>query len=237
MLLTTDPDFATPRRGWATLTSFVLQTALLAFILAIPILQPGLLPPLHAAPPLVPLFIPKFVPVVGQPSTGSSVPSHSARLTAPWKIPSRINRSADNQNTNTATLDEPPCPSCLDGAGPTIGIPTGVSGIGTIVVPTPPVALKPKRVSIIMDGLLIHRVQPDYPVIAKRAGVQGAVVIAALISKEGVIENLRVLSGHPMLIPATISAVKQWRYRPYILNGDPIQVDTQITVNFFLSGN
>ena len=88
-----------------------------------------------------------------------------------------------------------------------------------------------------MDGLLIHRVQPDYPVIAKRAGIQGQVVISALISKEGAIENLRVLSGHPMLVPAAMSAVKQWRYRPYILNGDPIEVDTQITVNFVLGGS
>ena len=88
-----------------------------------------------------------------------------------------------------------------------------------------------------MDGFLIHRVQPEYPAPARQVRVQGAVVIAALISKEGTIENLHVLSGHPMLIPAALSAVKQWRYRPYILNGDPIEVGTQITVNFLLSGN
>jgi protein TonB len=104
-------------------------------------------------------------------------------------------------------------------------------------LPPPPVVEKPRRVSRMMDGLLIHRVQPDYPNIAKQAGIQGAVVIAALIGKEGVIENLHVLNGHPLLIPAAVNAVKQWRYRPYILNGDPIEVDTQITVKFSLSGN
>ena len=110
--------------------------------------------------------------------------------------------------------------------------------IGTAVPPPPPpVAEKPIRVSRMMDGSLTHRVQPDYPVIAKRAGIQGVVVIAALISKDGTIENLRALSGPPMLIPAAMSAVKQWRYRPYILNGDPIEVDTQITVNFVLGGS
>jgi protein TonB len=109
--------------------------------------------------------------------------------------------------------------------------------IATAVPPPPPAVAKPTRVSRMMDGLLIHRVQPDYPVIAKRAGIQGPVMISALISKEGTIENLRVLSGHPMLTSAAINAVKQWRYRPYILNGDPIEVDTQITVNFFLSAN
>ncbi len=237
MLLTTDPAFDTPRRGWATLTSFALQAAAVAIILAIPILQPGLLPPLHAAPPLVPLFIPKFVPVVGQPSTGSSVPLRPATLPAPWKIPSTINRNADKQSTNTVASDEPPCPSCLVGAGQSIGIPIGVSVIGTAPVHPPPVAQKPPRVSRMMDGFLIRRVQPDYPAPARQVRVQGAVVLAAVISKEGTIENLRVLSGHPMLIPAAMSAVKQWRYRPYILNGDPIEVDTQITVNFYLSGN
>ena len=236
MLLTTDPAFATPRRGWATLTSFAVQTAAIAALLVIPMLQPGLLQ-LHSAPPLVTLVSPKFVQVEAHGSTGSSAPTRPATLTAPWKIPSTINRSADKQSTNTATLDEPPCPSCLVGAGQAIGIPIGVNVIGTAAVPPPPVTQKPLRVSRVMDGFLIHRVQPDYPAPARQVRVQGAVVIAALISQEGAIENLRVLSGHPMLIPAAMNAVKQWRYHPYILNGDPIEVDTQITVNFFLSGN
>ncbi len=62
-------------------------------------------------------------------------------------------------------------------------------------------------------------------------------VLAAVISKAGTIENLRALSGHPMLVPAAIGAVSQWRYRPYILNSEAIEVETQITVNFVLSGN
>ncbi len=238
MLLTTDPAFDNPRRGWATLTSFAVQTAAVAMLLAIPILHPSLLPQLHSAPPLVPLFRPKFVPVVGQPATGNSAPTRPATLTAPWKIPTSIDRTADKQNTTTVALDEPPCTSWLVGArdqGPGI---QGVNINGTALVPVPPpVAHKPPRVSIMMDGFLIHRVQPEYPAPARQVRVQGAVVIAALISKEGTIENLHVLSGHPMLIPAALSAVKQWRYRPYILNGDPIEVGTQITVNFLLSGN
>jgi len=81
-----------------------------------------------------------------------------------------------------------------------------------------------------MDGYLIHRVQPDYPALAKQMRVQGPVALAAVISKDGAIERLHALSGHPMLIPSAMNAVKQWRYRPYILNGDPIEVDTEITV-------
>jgi protein TonB len=62
------------------------------------------------------------------------------------------------------------------------------------------------------------------------------VVLVAVISKAGTIDNLRLISGHPMLVPAALDAVSQWRYRPYILNGDVIEVETQITVNFMLDG-
>jgi protein TonB len=83
---------------------------------------------------------------------------------------------------------------------------------------------------------LINQVKPAYPQIAKNARIQGAVVLQAEISKQGTIENLRVISGHPMLVPSALDAVKQWRYKPYYLNGDPVAVETTITVNFTLSG-
>jgi protein TonB len=88
-----------------------------------------------------------------------------------------------------------------------------------------------------LEGSLIRRVQPIYPPLARSARVQGSVVLSALISKGGTMENLRVLSGHPMLVAAAIEAVRQWRYRPYILNAEPIEVETQITVSFSLTGN
>jgi protein TonB len=87
------------------------------------------------------------------------------------------------------------------------------------------------------EGDLIRKVQPAYPALARSARVQGIVVLQAMISKQGTIENLRILTGHPMLAPAAIEAVRQWRYRPYILNGEPVEVETQITVNFALGGN
>ena len=88
-----------------------------------------------------------------------------------------------------------------------------------------------------LEGSLIRRVQPVYPPLARSARVQGSVVLSALISNAGTMENLRVLSGHPMLVAAAVEAVRQWRYRPYILNAEPIEVETQITVSFSLSGN
>jgi protein TonB len=73
-----------------------------------------------------------------------------------------------------------------------------------------------------------------YPPLARAARVEGPVVLAALISKDGTIENLRVVTGRPMLVGSAVEAVRKWRYRPYILNNEPVEVETQITVNFFL---
>ena len=91
-------------------------------------------------------------------------------------------------------------------------------------------------VSRMMEGNLILRIQPDYPSLARQVRVQGQVVLRAMISREGTIENLQVLSGHPMLVRAAVDAVRRWRYRPYVLNGEPVEVETEVTVNFVLSG-
>ena len=83
-----------------------------------------------------------------------------------------------------------------------------------------------------MAGSLISRPDPVYPPIAKAAHVQGAVILHAVISKQGTIENLTAVSGPQMLQGAAMDAVRRWKYKPYLLNGDPTEVDTTITVNF-----
>jgi protein TonB len=96
----------------------------------------------------------------------------------------------------------------------------------------------PQRVRIsggVTKGLLIHREEPVYPTLARAARVQGEVVLSAVISPTGQIENLQLVSGHPMLVPAAMAAVKTWRYKPYLLNGQPVEVETSITVIFTLS--
>jgi protein TonB len=87
-----------------------------------------------------------------------------------------------------------------------------------------------------MEGNLIYRVQPQYPQLARQARVQGVVVLRAVISREGKIENLQLVTGHPLLVQSAMEAVRQWRYRPYVLNNEPVEVVTQVTVNFTLSG-
>jgi periplasmic protein TonB len=103
--------------------------------------------------------------------------------------------------------------------------------------PAPAPASKPLVVSHWAEGNLIYRVQPTYPILARQARIQGAVELRAVISKTGTIENLTVLRGHAMLVSAAVEAVKRWRYRPYLLNDQPIEVETDVTVNFTLSGN
>jgi len=129
------------------------------------------------------------------------------------------------------------------------GVPGGVPGgsmggviggiIGQTTTTVVPKVATPQRVRVsqgVSEGLLVHQVRPVYPPLARSARIQGAVVLQAVIGKDGAIQNLRLVSGHPMLAPAAIDAVKQWRYKPYFLNGEPVEVDTQITVNFTLAG-
>ena len=106
------------------------------------------------------------------------------------------------------------------------------------VVAVPKVAT-PQRVRVsqgVSTGLLVRKVNPNYPPLARQARIQGTVVLQAEISKDGSIQNLRLISGHPMLAPAAIEAVKQWKYKPYLLNGEPVEVETTVQVNFTLSG-
>jgi len=97
---------------------------------------------------------------------------------------------------------------------------------------------RPQRIRVstrVSENLLIKRVEPQYPGDATR--IQGQVVLKALIDKNGDVENLTVVSGHPMLIPAAIEAVKQWKYKPCLLNGQAVEMETQITVTFLGSGH
>jgi len=114
----------------------------------------------------------------------------------------------------------------------------GVAG-GSLSESAPPPAQRPHgpaRISGgVMAGLILTKVPPQYPVEARNAGVSGTVVMHAMIGKDGTIKNLTVISGPALLQTAAVDAVKQWTYRPYLLNGMPTEVDTTIMVNFNLN--
>jgi len=163
----------------------------------------------------------------------------SGQLRTPTKIPQKVQMIKE---------DEAPPPIAAAG-GVVGGVPGGVPGgqlggvIGGIVSASSSIAAVPKlalpqRIRIsqgVTRGLLVHRVEPSYPPLARAARIQGEVVLSAVISINGDIQNLQLVSGHPMLVPAAITAVRQWRYKPYLLNGQPVEVETTITVIFSLT--
>jgi protein TonB len=157
------------------------------------------------------------------------------QLRTPTKIPQKVQIIKE---------DEAPPPMSSGVVGGIPGGPGQMGGvIGGIISSTPvavPKIATPTRIRVssgVTQGLLVRKVEPTYPQMAKIARVQGAVLLAALIGKDGTIQNLHVVStASPLLNQAALDAVKQWKYKPYILNGEPVEVDTNITVNFTLSG-
>jgi periplasmic protein TonB len=243
-LLESGNRFRSGKRAGTTLLSFVLQILLLCVLILIPLIYTEALPKqqlmtfLVAPPPPPPPPPPAAAtPVKVVKAIASDL--DQGQLRTPTKIPQKV-----------AMIKEEEAPPPTTGvAGVVGGVPGGVPGgqmggvIGGIIssVPTAnvPKIATPQRVRVsqgVSQGLLIHQVKPNYPPLARQARIQGSVVLQAVIAKNGAIENLHLVSGHPMLAPAAIEAVKQWKYKPYFLNGEPVEVETQITVNFTLAG-
>jgi periplasmic protein TonB len=229
------------KRGRTTTFAIVLEIALVGFMVLLPLIFTDALPKqqlmtfLVAPPPPPPPPPPAAAPVhvVRQVQTDIV----NGELRTPTKIPQKIQM-----------IKEDEAPPQMAAAGVVGGVPGGIPGgqmggvIGGIISSTPvavPKVATPQRVRVssgVSSGLLIKKVQPSYPPLARQARIQGTVVLHAVISKDGSIENLTLVSGHPMLAPSAIEAVKQWRYKPYLLNGEPVEVDTEVQVNFTLAG-
>lgn len=143
------------------------------------------------------------------------------------------------------------CNPCVEGSttrDPNLGVLGGTGTHATTPPPPPPPApdKKPEPVketprvrvgSGVQNAKMVRRVLPIYPPLAKQARVSGTVRLQGVISKEGTIQQLQVISGHPLLVPAALEAVKQWVYRPTLLNGEPVEVIAPIDVNFTLNGS
>jgi protein TonB len=219
------------RRSWTTLTSFGLQVLALGLLLLLPVLRTVGLPSARTVSTPITLGRRSLMPLAASPRTTAPTVARSTvvpRMVAPGHVPRIISMAADGPG---GPLGSSFVSSSAD--GPLLPL---ISGTNAVPVLRPTIA-HAIRTSSILEGNLIRRVEPVYPPLARTARIQGSVVLSALISKDGVMENLHALSGPPMLVLAAISAVSQWRYRPYILNNEPIEVETQITVNFVLAGN
>ncbi|HME37197.1 MAG TPA: energy transducer TonB [Candidatus Sulfotelmatobacter sp.] len=161
-----------------------------------------------------------------------------------WKYsPYLLNGDPVEVETNVAvnfTISDKPAPASGDApegakASESGG---GFSGIISPHLEQAPTSTVPQRIRVssgVAHGLLVSKVNPQYPEEARQQRIQGVVILQAIIDKEGNVANLQLISGHPILAPAAMEAVKQWKYRPYLLNGTAVVVDTQVQVNFTLT--
>ena len=224
------------RRGWTTLTSFGLEAVILGWLMLIPLLTTVGLPIGRTVS--TPISVTRTDPGPtphphqgGRPSGVRLIP-YTGRLILPAHLSQWIHNGPDLAEQPVAPSDG----SDLGSYGPSeLGLPIPINGTHSVIPVAPKSIERAFRQSEILAGSLIRKVEPRYPPLAITARIQGPVVLEAVISQAGTIENLRLVSGHPMLAAAAIDAVSQWRYRPYILNGDVIEVETEITVNFVLN--
>jgi len=232
------------RKAFATTTSFILNSLFIGIMLAVPLMFTESLPKAQLltfliAPPPPPPPPPAAAAVQRIVHQIQTDMLNNGQLRTPTRIP---------QTVQMIKEEEAPPPMAATG-GVVGGVPGGIPGgqlggvIGGIISATSNLAAVPKLATVqririsqgVTKGLLIHRVEPVYPPLAKAARVQGEVLLKAVIDVNGNIQNLQLISGHPMLVPAAISAVQGWKYKPYLLNGQPVEVETMVTVIFSLT--
>lgn len=225
------------RRGLTTATSLALQSLLVASLMLLPLVYTDALPERWWLVDRI------FVPASPPPPVGAARQVHATpaatseiwdgHILQPRHIPRSFADMVEAQAPPVGFIEGVPY-GTTDGARD--GVPSGVLTPGAASPPSP---LKPPlarlRVSQgVVEGLLIHQVKPIYPRLAMQAHIRGDVILHAVIGRDGAVSSLQVVQGHPLLAPAAIDAVREWRYKPYTLNGEPVEVETLITVRFVL---
>lgn len=222
-------------KKWTVLVSMCVQLFFVGILVLIPLIYTEALPKTMMAtllvappPPPPPPPPPAAAPVV------KVRPVHlmeAGKLVQPKAIPKEVK-----------IIKEEEFPPEM---GVTGGVPGGVPGgsaggviggvIGGVGLPPPPKQNRIRQGGNVTQANIINRVQPMYPPLARQTRIQGTVKLHAIISKTGTVQQLEVVSGHPLLVQAALDAVRQWRYRPTLLNGEPVEVDTTIDVVFSLN--
>lgn len=237
------PALTRRHRVLAVVAAYVLEVALVSVLVLIPLIYTEALPratlsSMIVCPP----------PPPGAPPARANKPAQSVRritekelLATPLKIPKMV--AVVQQDVNVAREESITglvgiVPGSVPGG--TGEIPFGLIPAGPPPPPAPTRdAAKSKQIRVRVGGQveaakLIFQVKPEYPPLAKMARIQGTVRLEAVIGTDGKIQNLRVLGGHPLLVKAAMDTVGRWRYQPTLLNGEPVEVLTEIDVNFTL---
>jgi periplasmic protein TonB len=221
-------------KSWTVLLSTIVQGLILGIMILIPLIYTEALPKtllttfLVAPPPPPPPPPPAAAPVkVIRPKI---IPTQT--MTAPRVIPKNVAIVKD-EAPDLAGVDGGFGVAGGTGAGGVLGGILGSSG------PAPPKIAAPARIKVggnVQAAKMLRQTLPIYPQIAKTAHVSGTVILHAIISKDGTVQELQYVSGPPLLMKAAMDAVHDWRYTPTQLNGDPVEVDTTISVVFSLGG-
>jgi periplasmic protein TonB len=236
-LLESDSTKKTTHKSWAVALSGISQGIVLAALILIPLLHSQALemawlrPRIFAPVPLVPQ------PPPSQPPKASSGPRllHGNHLIMPPFVPARVNifrgpelppEVGPGGQSNSIWEEIPPL-TTID----------KIAAANRAVLPptTTDLPSRVKRGGDVEQARLIEQIKPIYPLLAKQTHTQGVVVLHAIIGKDGEVAELQLISGHPLLVRAAMEAVRQWRYRSTLLNGEPVEVDTTITVTFRLT--
>lgn len=225
-LLDSSPNHHHQKR-WPMATAFALEFVAAGLIIIVPLISTGVIPVSARVPRDMPL---QMVRVAERHAPRPASRTGALRSSATMSVVpvSQNSNQIHYGKSQSLTADAIPNPNYPTASGndPDLGLCTECDR----VVQAP--AQKPFPVSHLSEAQLIHRVEPVYPRMAVLTGIQGEVKLHAIIAKDGTIQSLSVTTGHPMLAQAALDAVRQWRYRPYILNGAPVEVETFITVNF-----
>ena len=242
-LVVSSPNRKRTNTPWTVVVSTVAQVGILGILILIPLIYTEALPKqllttfLVAPPPPAPPP-PPAAPVqrIVKPITRII---QAGKMMAPTVIPKKV-----------AMIKEEELPPDVGAVGVVGGVPGGIPGgqaggvLGGIIggtgnAPPPPPKAAPQRIRIggqVQAGRLIRRVEPSYPPIAKQAHISGTVILHAIIAKDGTVQELQLISGPPLLVRNAMDAIRQWRYQPYLLNGEPVEVETTISVIFTLGG-
>jgi periplasmic protein TonB len=230
-------------KPWTVALSVAIQSGIVIFMILIPLIYTEALPKQMLTTFLVAPAPPPPPPPPAAAVTRIVKPVarliHEGKMMAPTVIPKKVN-----------LIKEEEMPPDVGAVGVVGGVPGGVPGgsasgvLGGIIGgvgggPPPPPKAAPSRIRVggnVQQAKMLRMVQPVYPAIAKTAHISGTVILHAIISKDGNVEQLEYVSGPPLLMRAAMDAVKQWRYQPTLLNSDPVEVDTTISVVFTLGG-
>jgi protein TonB len=243
-LVDSGPTRKGTHKPWTVAVSALVQAAMLGVLILIPLIYTEALPK-----QMLTTFLVAPAPPPPPPPPAAPAPTvvhhivriiQAGKMMAPSVIPKKVN-----------IIKEEELPPDVGVIGVVGGVPGGMPGgqaggvLGGIIggipggnLPPPPKAA-PQRVRVggnVQQAKMVRMVQPVYPTIAKQAHIQGTVILHAIIAKDGTVQELQLVGGPPLLVKNAMDAVKQWRYQPTLLNGDPVEVDTTISVIFSLGG-